>query len=106
MLRVPIYDNYLKLLKNNYLKSVLASDISRHLHSTWIKYLLILIGSFHNCVTKRQLYCGMTENMVRIVRSDDFLPHLSPIPPYVGFGDEVVVEKSSNLWNIGFRGDL
>ena len=40
--------------------------------------------------------------MVRIVRSDDFLPHLSPIAPYVGFGHEVIVEKSSNLWSIVF----
>ena len=43
----------------------------------------------------------MSTNVVRIVRSDDFLPYLSPLAPYVGFGDEVIVEKSSNLWNIG-----
>ena len=35
-----------------------------------------------------------------MVRGDDFVPYLSPLQPYVGYGEEIVLGQASHTWSI------
>ena len=47
-----------------------------------------------------ELYETIKSNSIRIVRGDDFLPYLSPLQPYVGYGEEIVLGEASHTWSI------